>query len=172
VAPFAFDGGVRPDQRKKIVVIADLLLGSEPALGDVALSAIRSELAQVNIGMAIVAIPADIGKDRFRVTLRARKFVVPAAKREFCLVVVEPRTVENRAPTGGVVAILTRKRQWAVRIWSRVPLSERGCGHEKQRTKQNSKNDKGNACQRFGRSLENRECARGVRGVDEVILGY
>jgi len=156
VAPFAFDRGVRAKQRKEIAVIADLLFGSEPALHDVALGAIRAEFAQVNIGMAIVAILANIGKHRLRMTLRARKFFVPAAKREFCLIVVESGTPENRAPAGSRMAILARNRQRAMRLRSRVPLSEsdRGKRPEQNCAGESSKNEKRNACQRSGRSLK------------------
>lgn len=155
VAPFTFESGVRPEQRKEIVVIADLLLGSEPALYNVALRAIRAELAQVNVGMAIVAILADIGENRLRVALRAGKLFMTAAKRKVCLIVVEPGTIEDRAPPGSRMAILAGNRERAVRVWSRVLLSEsdRRHGQQQKGAKQSSKNDKENACQRPGRSL-------------------
>jgi hypothetical protein len=105
VAPFAFDSGVRSDQRKKIVVVADLRLGCEPALHHVALGAIRSELAQMDIRMAIVAILANIGEDRLRVALRARQVCVSPSKRELRLIiVVELRVIADRIPASGSMA--------------------------------------------------------------------
>jgi len=79
VAAFAFNGGVRSEERKQIVVVADLRFGSEPALGDVTLGAIRAEFAQMNVGVAVVAILADVGENCLGVALRAREFFVSAA---------------------------------------------------------------------------------------------
>ena len=91
-------------------MVADLLLGSKPPLQDVALGAIRSKLSQMNIGMAIGAIPADIGEDQLRVTLRARELFVSAPKGKFRLIVAEFRIAANGTPTGSGMAIFAWNR--------------------------------------------------------------
>ena len=72
VTGLAFDSSMRSDQRKKIVVIANLFSGGEPTLHHVALCAIRAELAQMDIRMALVTILANVAEDRARMALRAR----------------------------------------------------------------------------------------------------
>ena len=63
----------------------------------------------MNIGMAIGAIPADIGKDRLRVTLRACHFFMPTGKGELGSIVVEIGIPANRVPAGSRMAIFARK---------------------------------------------------------------
>jgi len=108
-------------------MVADLLLGSEPALHDVALRAIRAEFTQMDIGMAIGAILADIRENRLRVTLRARGSFVSASKRKLRLIVVELRNIANRAPAGGHMAIFARNQHRTVWVWSCAILSEKIC---------------------------------------------
>lgn len=125
VTSLAFDCGVGADQRKEILVIPDLLLGGEPALHDVALGAVRAELTQVNVGVAIGAVLSYIGKDRTRVTLRALDSLMPAAERVLRPVVIEFNNCANRRPTFGAVAILARDRKIAMRIRCGVSLGRR-----------------------------------------------
>ena len=80
-------------------MIADLLPGREPALHDMALSAIGAEFSQMNIGVTIGAILSDVGKYRLRMTLRADYFFMPAAQRVLGLVVIEFGSGANRSPT-------------------------------------------------------------------------
>jgi hypothetical protein len=89
-------------------MIADLLAGSEPALHNVALGAIRAKFPQVNVGVAIGAVLADVGEDRVRVALRAGNSRVRAAQRVSSLIVIEFGNGTNRAPTSSRVAIFTR----------------------------------------------------------------
>ena len=63
VTSLAFHGRMGSNQRKKILMIADLLAGSEPALHDMALGAVGAEFPQMNIGMAIGAVLSDVGED-------------------------------------------------------------------------------------------------------------
>lgn len=117
------------NQREEILVIADLLLRREPTLHDMALSAIRPELAKVNIRMAIGAILANVAEDRIRMTLRASDTLVHAAKRVLRVVMIEFRSRADRQPTVGRVAVLTGNRQRTVRVRRRPPLRrpERVC---------------------------------------------
>jgi len=154
VTRFAFDSGVRSDQRKKVVVVADLRLGGKPALHHMALGAIRSELAQMNIRMAIVAILANIGEDSVRVALRARQFCMPPSKRELRLIiVVEARVVADGTPAGGSMATFAGNCKRTVRIYFLGGRESRE-GAEQNYTGESLENDKGNACQRPGRSFE------------------
>lgn len=85
----AFHGGMGSDQRKKIRVISHLLPRGEPALHNVALGAIGTKLAQMDIGVAIRAILTDVREDWFRMALCAGYSRVSAAERVLSFVVVE-----------------------------------------------------------------------------------
>jgi len=151
VTPFAFDSGVCSDQWKKVIVVADLRLGCEPALDHVALSAIRSELAQMNIRMAIAATLSNIGEDRLHVALGARQVCVPPSKRELRLIiVVEPRVIADGTPASGGMATVARNRQRAMRVWA-LCVSDSREGPNQNYTGQSLKNNEGNTCQRPGR---------------------
>ena len=106
-------------------MVADLLLGSKPALHDVALCAIRAELPQMDVGMAIRAILADIGENRLGMTLRARGSFVPPSKRKLRPIVVKLRNIANWAPPGSRMAILARFHYRAVWVWSCAALSKK-----------------------------------------------
>jgi hypothetical protein len=106
VTSLAFHGGVGADQRKKILVVSDLLPRCEPALHDVALGAIGAKLSQMDIGVAIGAILADVREDRFRVALRAGDSRVSAAQRVLSFVVIEIDFGSNRRPRGALMAFL------------------------------------------------------------------
>jgi len=118
---------MRSNQRKEVHMIADLLLRSEPTLGDVALGAIRAKLPQMNIGMAIGTILANIRKDRLGVTLRARELFVSAAKGKFCSIVLELRFGANRAPASSRMAIFARNQQRTVWVRSCSLLTKKNC---------------------------------------------
>ena len=70
---------VRAQQREAILVILHLLDGNIPALNGVALRAVRAHFSLVDVGMAILAILADIGKDGLDVALHALHLLVHAA---------------------------------------------------------------------------------------------
>lgn len=106
VTSLAFHRGVRSDQRKEILMIADLLPGREPPLQDMALSAIGAEFSEMNIGMTVGAILTDVAKYQLRMTLGADYFFVPPAQRVMGLVVIEFGRDANRGPTVRRMAIL------------------------------------------------------------------
>jgi hypothetical protein len=121
----AFDRGVRANQWKEILMITDLLLRGEPALHDMALGAVRAELPQMNVGVAIGAVLSDIGKIRARMTLRACHSLMTAAERVLRPVVIEFRSFANGRPAFGAMAIFARHGKIAMRIRSRVSLGGR-----------------------------------------------
>lgn len=71
VAGVAVHGGMRPGQRKAIVVLLDLLDRHLPSAYCVTRLAICSQLPFVNIGVTVLAALARIGENRLDVTLRA-----------------------------------------------------------------------------------------------------
>jgi hypothetical protein len=79
VAILALHCGVSPQKWETILVILNLLDGNIPPEHGVTLRAIRSHLPLVNIGVTILALLADISKDRLNVALLARYFFVQAA---------------------------------------------------------------------------------------------
>jgi hypothetical protein len=127
VAALAFHSGVRTKQWKEIHMVADLLLGSEPALHDVALGAIRAELTQMNIGMAIGAILADIGEERLGVALCTGNSFVSASKRKLRLIMVELRNITNWTPASSRMAIFARSQHRTVWVWSCAALGKNIC---------------------------------------------
>ena len=134
VALIALQNGVLPKQRKTIEVILNRLHRNIPAERRVALGAIGSKLALVNVGMAIGAVLAYVGEHRFCMALGAIHFFMQAAQGITRGVMIKFRNGANRGPTGGRVTILTRNRQRSVRTTARLPLRLRGM-HEGQRQK-------------------------------------
>jgi hypothetical protein len=75
--------------------------------------------------MAIRAVLAHIGEDRFEVTLGAVNFFVHPAQRVSGGVVVEFRNGANRRPTRARVAVFAGDCKGTVRTAARLPLSGR-----------------------------------------------
>lgn len=122
MAILALHGGVSSQQREAILVIFHLLHGAIPALNGVALRAVRAHFSLVNVGVAVLAILTDVGKDWFAVALDALHFLVHAAKRILGLAVIELRHRADRAPTSRVVTVLARNRKRPVRTSARLSL--------------------------------------------------
>jgi hypothetical protein len=112
----ARNGGMSAEKRETILVILDLLGSEFPTLDGMALRAVRTQLASVNIGMTVGAIFADVGEYRLYVALNAFHFFVHAAKRVLGFAVVEFRDSADRAPSSGSVAIFAGNAQRTVRI--------------------------------------------------------
>jgi len=71
VAGVAVNRGVGTDQRKAVGVLLDILNRDLPSADGMALFAVRSELALMNVGMAILTALPHIREDRLYVALRA-----------------------------------------------------------------------------------------------------
>jgi hypothetical protein len=121
----AFHGGVGADQGKKIGMVSYLLPRGEPALHNMALGAIRAKLAQMNIGVAIGAILADVREDRLRVALRAGDSRVSAAQLVLCFVMIEIYFRAEGSPRGGLMTVLAGHGQWTVRAGGSPSLGRR-----------------------------------------------
>ena len=76
MAVITLNRGMRSQERETVLVIFHLLNSDVPALNRVALCAIRSHLALVNVVMTVLAILAHVGKYRLYVALRAQHFFV------------------------------------------------------------------------------------------------
>lgn len=94
------------EQRETILVLLDLLHRHLPSLDRVALFAGGSELAFVDVGMAVSAPLSNVGEDRLDVALRASHVLMHAAQRITRLTVIKLRNVADRLPSTKGVAIL------------------------------------------------------------------
>ena len=137
MAGIAIDRGVRARQWEAIVVILNLTDRNLPSANGVALLAICSELASMNICMAILAALSDVREDWLDVTLRAVHLLVQSAQRILRLIVIEFRNGADRAPRGRCVAVLagngeipmrTMRSSGRLRPRSRRKPEERGEG--------------------------------------------
>ena len=89
-------------------MIAHLLHRDIPSLYRVALRAVRTHLAAMDVRVAIGAVFTDICEYRLNVTLRALHFFVHAPQWIFRLVVIEFGHRADRAPTRRCVTVLAR----------------------------------------------------------------
>src|SRR4030081_423082 len=71
VARFARERGVRPNQRKAVLMLLYVLDGNLPALHRVARFALRPHLPTMDVGMAFSAFVSHVGKYKFYVALCA-----------------------------------------------------------------------------------------------------
>lgn len=115
MAGIAIDRGVRPGQRKAIVMLLHLLDRNRPSPHRVALFAIRAQLPLVNVGMAILASRTHVRKYLLHVTLRAGHRLVHASQRIPGLIMIELWNGADRPPAICGVAVLASKIQVAVR---------------------------------------------------------
>lgn len=126
MALLALHGGMSTEKWESILVILHLLDGDVPTLNGVALGAIRSHLAAVNIRVAIGAILADVSEHRLEVALNAFHLFVHAAQGIVGFVVVELGNGTDGAPTGGGVTVLARDRERAMGVSSCFFLGDGG----------------------------------------------
>ena len=122
MALVALHNRVRAEQREAIEMVVDGLHRYVPTIDRVALGAVSSHLAAVNVGVAVGAVFADIGEDRFQVAAGAGNFFVHAAQRVASRVVIEFRNCADGRPTRGCVAVFARNIQRPVRTPGRLPL--------------------------------------------------
>ena len=122
MAIFTPHGRVRAQQRKPILVIFHLLDGDVPALNGVALRAVRAHFSLMDVGVAVLAILADVCEYRLDMTLHALHFFVHSSKWILGFIVIELRYGADGAPARGVVAVLTGNRKRSVRTSSSLTL--------------------------------------------------
>jgi len=107
--------GMGAGQRKAIVMLLHLAHVNPPSANGMALLTVGSELAPVNVGVAVLAVLSNAGKYRLDVTLGARDGFMHAAQRIFRLVVIEFWNGADRLPRVCRVAVLARYVQISVR---------------------------------------------------------
>lgn len=134
MARIAIHGGVSADQRETVLVLLDLLNADAPSFHRVTTLAVGSELAPMDIRVAIRAFCSDIREDEFGMTLDARNVLVHAAQRVAGFVVIEFRNSADRLPSRLRVAVLTGSSKVPVRAASAQALpgarqGERGQEH-------------------------------------------
>src|ERR1700731_4389885 len=105
-ALLALHRGVSAEKREAILVILNLLNGIVPTENRVALRAVRAHFPLVNIGVGILTILASVREYRLYVALCAFNFLVHAAQRILCFVVIEFRDGADGTPASGGVAVL------------------------------------------------------------------
>ncbi len=115
MAAVALQQGMRSHQRKAVEMLLDVLHRDPPPFHVVAVFAVRSKLAAVNIGMAVRAFRAGIAENQVGVTLAAGDCFVHAAQGKLRLIVIKFRNITDRLPSGEGVAVLAGEIQIAVR---------------------------------------------------------
>jgi len=121
VAGIAIDGGVGAGQGEPVIVLLNFLDRYAPPAHAVALLAIGSQLALMNVGVAILAASAHIAEHHLDVALDASHILVQAPQRITSLVVIEFGNRTDRLPPLRRVAVLTGNIQvamWAIRTRS------------------------------------------------------
>ena len=115
VAGITLDGGMGPGQGKAVVVPLHLLNIDVPTFHGVALLAVGTELALVDVGVAILAALAHIGENHLHVTLGAGHRFVHTAQGIPGMVVIEFGHGADGTPPRRRVAVLAGDVQIAVR---------------------------------------------------------
>ena len=114
---------MRSDEGEPVHVASHGLSRNLPSAIGVALRAISSEFAAMNISMAVRAVLPDVNKDRLQVALGAINFFVHPAQGVTRRVVVELGNWTNRSPADVRVTVFARSGKWAMGIPAGLPLS-------------------------------------------------
>ena len=115
VAGVAIYRGVGAHQGKAVIVLLYLASGDLPSANRVALLAVCSQLALVNVGMAVLTALSDVGEYRLDVTLRTRDGRMHAPQGIFRLVMIEFRNGADGLPRIRRVTVLARHVEIPVR---------------------------------------------------------
>lgn len=111
MTPVACDGGMGADKREAILVLLHGLDGGLPAPHRVAVLAAGSELASMDVGVALSALGADALEIETHVAVSAGDPLMHTAKGIGRLrVMVELGCGANRPPSRRVMAVLTSDR--------------------------------------------------------------
>ena len=106
VARIAIDDSVRANEREPVLMLVDVVHRDLPAVDAVAQIALRSILPAMDIGVAILAVPAGIRENRIDVTLLAGHAGMHTPQRIGGPVVIEVGRTAQREPACGGVAVL------------------------------------------------------------------
>lgn len=129
-------------QRKPVLVLVDLLYRNLPTLHAVTLLTICSELALMNVSMAVGTLLTHVREYRFDVALRAGHSLMHPTQRIASLVMVELGYAADRLPTAQGVAVLAGNIKRAVRTTAvGVGLRLRPGGHDGDEQQERDKQD-------------------------------
>lgn len=117
VARITIRDGMSPDQRKTVLVLVDGVHRNLPPRDFVAEVALRSILAAMNVGVAILAIRAHARKNRIDMALLAAHVAVHAKEREAGFAVIKLGLTANRLPCRDGVAFFASDFQRAMRTF-------------------------------------------------------
>lgn len=116
VAGSALHQRMSANQGESVVMVLDRLKRYLPALDCMALLAIRSELATMQVRVAVGALSAYVLEDETCMALPTAHVDMHSTQRITRLIVIELRHAADRLPVGECVAVLTRARHCAVGI--------------------------------------------------------
>ena len=97
-------------------MLIDVVDRNLPAIDSMAEIALRAVFSAVQVGVTILALPADVGEHGIDMTLLAEHLGVQAAQGIARFVVIELGTLANGHPSHRRMAILARGLQRAVRV--------------------------------------------------------
>lgn len=143
MAGVTFYGGVRAHQWKAVLVTLDLFYRCHPALDGVTGLAVGSELALVNVGVAVGAFATHIGENRLGMTPGAAHTLMHATQRITRTVVIKFWDCADGFPADRGMTILTGQVQISVRAASlgiALVLSARRSSHGQQRKQESCQN--------------------------------
>jgi hypothetical protein len=179
VAVLANHRGVRPQQRKTILVFFHLLNRDVPAPHRMALLAVRAHLPPMHVCVAIGAVLPYVGEHRLGVAQHAFHFFVHAPQRVSGFVVVEFGNRANRFPAGGRVTVFARNSQGAMRtaraallplrVTQIVNISRRACPVSGERREQQGPQSDLEYRERKGLLSRRRWHSSRERGSDENV---
>ena len=139
VAGVTVHGSVGADQRKPVLMLVDVVNGNLPAVRVVAKCALRTVLAAMQIGVAILTLFRSIAEDESLVAISALHFGMAPAQGKSCLRVVELEFGTQRRPTLRGVTILARDRKFiavrAATVAKRDILRERNTPEKENENK-------------------------------------
>ena len=116
VTGIAIHNRVRTDQREPVLMFVDVVNGDLPTVHAVTDVALRPIFAAVQVGMAILALLANVAEDGIKMAFLAGYVDVHAAERIGRLVVIKLRVLANRHPSCRRMTILAGRFQGAMRI--------------------------------------------------------
>lgn len=108
MALLAFHQGMRPYQRKTILMILDRLQRDLPPFDRMATFAVRSELATMDVSMAVRAVCTDIFEYQAGVALGTSHFLVHPAQRVTGVIMIEFGIRTDGFPIGIGMAVRAR----------------------------------------------------------------
>jgi hypothetical protein len=120
VARIAVDGGVGANQRKAVLVLTDVVDRNLPTSIPMADVTLRTVFPTMNVGMAVLALLADVCENKIGVAVLARYLGVHSAQGKPSFAMFEFRDSADRRPSNGSVAILAGDVQRAVRTPANV----------------------------------------------------